>query len=53
LRRRVRPRIGQALLDHAVYDHDSGQLLSGSFMDYDIPRAGDRRALKSGQTSRF
>jgi carbon-monoxide dehydrogenase large subunit len=32
--------IGQALLEHAVYD-DSGQLLSGSFMDYAMPRAGD------------
>ncbi len=33
--------IGQALLEHAVYDNDSGQLLSGSFMDYAMPRAGD------------
>jgi carbon-monoxide dehydrogenase large subunit len=33
--------IGQALLEHAVYDRDSGQLLSGSFMDYAMPRAGD------------
>jgi len=33
--------IGQALLEHAVYDADSGQLLSGSFMDYAMPRAGD------------
>jgi aerobic carbon-monoxide dehydrogenase large subunit len=33
--------IGQALLEHAVYDTDSGQLLSGSFMDYAMPRAGD------------
>jgi carbon-monoxide dehydrogenase large subunit len=32
--------IGQALLEHAVYDSD-GQLLSGSFMDYAMPRAGD------------
>ena len=32
--------IGQALLEHAVYDPD-GQLLSGSFMDYAMPRAGD------------
>ena len=31
--------IGQALLEHAVYDPDSGQLLSGSFMDYAMPRA--------------
>jgi carbon-monoxide dehydrogenase large subunit len=33
--------IGQALFEHAVYDSDSGQLLSGSFMDYAMPRAGD------------
>jgi carbon-monoxide dehydrogenase large subunit len=30
--------IGQALLEHAVYD-DDGQLLSGSMMDYTMPRA--------------
>ncbi len=33
--------VGQALLEHTVYDPDSGQLLSGSFMDYAMPRAGD------------
>ena len=32
--------IGQALLEHAVYDAD-GQLLTGSFMDYAMPRAAD------------
>jgi carbon-monoxide dehydrogenase large subunit len=32
--------IGQALLEHASYD-GSGQLLSGSFMDYAMPRASD------------
>ena len=32
--------IGQALLEHAVYDK-SGQLLSGSMMDYTMPRADD------------
>jgi carbon-monoxide dehydrogenase large subunit len=31
---------GQALLEHAVYDPDSGQPI-GSFMDYAMPRAGD------------
>jgi carbon-monoxide dehydrogenase large subunit len=30
---------GQALCENAVYDDDSGQLLSGSFMDYAMPRA--------------
>ncbi len=33
--------IGQALLEHGVYDNDSGQLLSGSYMDYAMPRADD------------
>jgi aerobic carbon-monoxide dehydrogenase large subunit len=33
--------IGQALTEHTVYDPDSGQLLSGSFMDYQLPRAID------------
>jgi len=32
--------IGQALMEHAVYDAD-GQLLAGSFMDYAMPRALD------------
>ncbi|MEO8740038.1 MAG: xanthine dehydrogenase family protein molybdopterin-binding subunit [Casimicrobiaceae bacterium] len=33
--------IGQALLENCVYDNDSGQLLSGSYMDYAMPRADD------------
>jgi carbon-monoxide dehydrogenase large subunit len=32
--------IGQALMEKTVYDSD-GQLLTGSFMDYAMPRAGD------------
>ncbi|MEL6978356.1 MAG: xanthine dehydrogenase family protein molybdopterin-binding subunit [Pseudomonadota bacterium] len=32
--------IGQAILEHVVYD-EGGQLLSGSFMDYAMPRAAD------------
>jgi aerobic carbon-monoxide dehydrogenase large subunit len=31
--------VGQALTEHQVYDRGSGQLLSGSFMDYAMPRA--------------
>jgi carbon-monoxide dehydrogenase large subunit len=31
--------IGQALTEKTVYDDDSGQLMSGSFMDYALPRA--------------
>jgi len=33
--------VGQALLEHCHYDPESGQLLSGSFMDYAMPRADD------------
>ena len=33
--------IGQALGEVIIYDGDSGQLLSGSFMDYQMPRASD------------
>ncbi|MGA7264807.1 MAG: molybdopterin cofactor-binding domain-containing protein [Stellaceae bacterium] len=33
--------IGQALFEHTVYEEGSGQLLSGSFMDYALPRADD------------
>jgi carbon-monoxide dehydrogenase large subunit len=32
--------LGQALLEQAVYDND-GQLVTGSFMDYAMPRAHD------------
>jgi len=31
--------IGQALIEHQIYDRQSGQLISGSFMDYGMPRA--------------
>jgi carbon-monoxide dehydrogenase large subunit len=31
--------LGQALLEHGVYDRESGQLLTGAFMDYAMPRA--------------
>jgi carbon-monoxide dehydrogenase large subunit len=31
--------IGQALVEQQVYDRGSGQLLTGSFMDYPMPRA--------------
>jgi carbon-monoxide dehydrogenase large subunit len=37
--------IGQALLEHTVYDPQSGQLLSGSLMDYALPRADDLPSL--------
>ncbi len=31
--------VGQALMEDIAYDRDSGQMLSGSFMDYAMPRA--------------
>ena len=33
--------IGQVLSEEIIYDRESGQLLSGSFMDYGMPRADD------------
>ncbi|PYN91537.1 MAG: carbon monoxide dehydrogenase [Candidatus Rokuibacteriota bacterium] len=33
--------IGQALIERCVYDSTTGQLLSGSLLDYAIPRADD------------
>jgi len=40
--------IGQALMENCVYDRDSGQLLSGSFMDYTMPRADDFPQFRLG-----
>ncbi len=39
--------IGQALLEHAVYDAQ-GQLMSGSFMDYTMPRADNLSNISVG-----
>ncbi len=33
--------LGQALLENTIYDTESGQLTTGSFMDYCMPRADD------------
>jgi carbon-monoxide dehydrogenase large subunit len=41
--------IGQALLEHAVYDAN-GQLTSGTFMDYAMPRADDLPTFKIEHT---
>jgi carbon-monoxide dehydrogenase large subunit len=41
--------VGQALLEHAVYDRD-GQLVSGSFMDYCMPRADNLPSYKVDMT---
>jgi aerobic carbon-monoxide dehydrogenase large subunit len=40
--------VGQALLEHAVYDPGSGQLVAGSFMDYALPRADDLPSFDLG-----
>ncbi|HEX2566848.1 MAG TPA: xanthine dehydrogenase family protein molybdopterin-binding subunit [Burkholderiales bacterium] len=34
--------LGQALGEHAVYEKQSGQLLTGTFMDYAMPRADEQ-----------
>jgi carbon-monoxide dehydrogenase large subunit len=39
--------IGQALCEHQVYDESTGQLLSGSFMDYAMPRAAMMPAIEA------
>ena len=33
--------VGQALWEEVIYDGDTGQLITGSFMDYVMPRAED------------
>jgi len=38
---------GQALLEHMIYDDASGQLASGSFMDYAFPRADDLCSIEA------
>ena len=37
--------IGQALLEHGIYNED-GQLVTGSYMDYAMPRAADLPSIK-------
>ena len=37
--------IGQALMEQAVYDRDSGQLVTATLMDYALPRAEDSPAF--------
>ncbi len=41
--------VGQALLEHTVYDAD-GQLVTGSYMDYTMPRADDFCEFRVGMT---
>ncbi len=42
--------IGQALLEHGIYEPESGQLLTGTFMDYTMPRADDLPHFDVGLT---
>ena len=44
--------IGQALREHIVYDADSGQLLTASFMDYGMPRAADMPSFHTASSRR-
>jgi carbon-monoxide dehydrogenase large subunit len=38
--------LGQAVMEQVAYDPESGQLLTGTFMDYAMPRAEDLAAIK-------
>ncbi len=42
--------VGQALCEAAVYDEGTGQLLTGSYMDYRMPRADDVPSFKVDMT---
>jgi carbon-monoxide dehydrogenase large subunit len=45
--------IGQALFEQALFDGESGQILSGSLMDYALPRAGDIPSFEGDLTAEF
>ncbi len=45
--------IGQALLEQALYDPGTGQILSGSLMDYALPRAADIPSFEGHLTPDF
>lgn len=40
--------IGQAMLEHACYDSESGQFLTATFQDYCMPRASDAPSFNLG-----
>jgi carbon-monoxide dehydrogenase large subunit len=42
--------IGQAMLEHGIYDRETGQLVTGSFNDYCMPRADDVPNFDIGMT---
>ena len=39
--------IGETLFEEIVYDRDTGQLLTGSFLDYRVPSDGDAKTRES------
>jgi len=43
--------LGQAMMEACAYDAQSGQLLTGSYMDYAMPRAVDIPTIKLATTS--
>ena len=45
--------IGQALFEHALFDPETGQALSGSLMDYALPRADDVPSFEGSLTDAF
>ena len=45
--------IGQALFEHALFDPETGQVLSGSLMDYALPRADDLPGFEGSLTDDF
>jgi len=45
--------IGQALFEHALFDAKTGQILSGSLMDYALPRADDIPVFEGDLTGDF
>jgi carbon-monoxide dehydrogenase large subunit len=45
--------IGQALFEHVLYDAETGQILSGSLMDYALPRADDLPSFEGSLTPDF
>lgn len=45
--------IGQALFEQALFDVETGQNLSGSLMDYALPRAGDIPVFEGSLTPDF
>lgn len=42
--------VGQALFENCIYDAESGQLITGSYMDYCMPRADGLPSFKVGMT---